>query len=149
MTKEDIQKLIDAKPSYISISDIEKKVGMPATTLQKTLKGERELPIKWIKPLQDFLGLKKAPEAAPAVKWLTKSQAVKKTAPKQPLTTSQVIKKAHKAMGQEAVFVTTPKKYADYMKMTGIEIKEHWEEIKKTKLTPGQRSTLYAKISGK
>lgn len=128
MTKEDIQKHIDAMPAYISISDIEKRVGMPATTLQKTLNGERDLPTKWIKPLQDFFGLKKTPEVIPAVQSVTKPKVAEKTAPKEPVTTEKA------------------KTYADYMKMSGAKIKEHWDEIKKSKLTPGQRSTLYAKI---
>lgn len=49
--KELIEKLIS---SYeIPIYQIEKELGMPQTTLQKALKGERHLPKKWINKLRE------------------------------------------------------------------------------------------------
>lgn len=45
MTKEELLKLLENDPT--PIYQIEKKLGMPKTTLQKAVKGERELPKKW------------------------------------------------------------------------------------------------------
>lgn len=58
MNKEDIEKAISEMTEYVPVKKIEQKLGMPKTTLQKVLKGERELPKKWIKPLEAFFGLK-------------------------------------------------------------------------------------------
>jgi hypothetical protein len=56
MTKEVIQSLIDAMAEYVPVSQIEEKLKMPKTTLQKVLKGDRKLPKKWIKPLESYFG---------------------------------------------------------------------------------------------
>lgn len=42
---------------FLSISAIEKEIGCPATTIQKFVDGKRTLPLKWQKPLFDFLEL--------------------------------------------------------------------------------------------
>lgn len=116
MTKEQIQAAIEGMNFYMPVSAIEKKLKMPPTTLQKTLKGERDLPAKWIKPLQNFFGIK-PDEPAVVVK-------------KEPVAT----------------VVPNKKTYSDYLRMTGAQIKENWEEIKKCKFAPGQVSALYAKM---
>lgn len=54
MTKEQIQKEIEGMDAYIPVKKIEEKLGMPPTTLQKVLKGERSLPKKWIKVLEAY-----------------------------------------------------------------------------------------------
>lgn len=51
MTKEEIQKEIAEMDVYLPVSKIEENLGMPKTTLQKVLSGERELPKKWSKVL--------------------------------------------------------------------------------------------------
>lgn len=119
MTKEDIQTAINGMNFYMSISAIEKKLKMPTTTLQKALKGERELPAKWIKPLQGFFGIK--PDV-PVVEVIKESTVATPAAP------------------------ATNKTYAEYLRMSGKQIKENWEDIKKCKFTPGQVSTLHSKI---
>lgn len=118
MTKADIQTAINGMNFYMSISAIELKLKMPATTLQKALKGERTLPTKWVKPLQNFFGIK----------------------PDEPVV--EVKKEATVATPAPA----TKKTYAEYLRMSGKQIKEHWEDIKKCKFTPGQVSTLHSKI---
>ena len=40
---------------FLSISAIEKEIGCPATTIQKFVDGKRNLPLKWQKPLFEFL----------------------------------------------------------------------------------------------
>ena len=45
MTKEEICSILDKVPT--PIYQIEVDLGMPKTTLQKAVKGERELPKKW------------------------------------------------------------------------------------------------------
>lgn len=54
MTKEQIQKEIQEMDNYIPISKIEENLKMPPTTLQKVLKGKRELPKKWYKVLETY-----------------------------------------------------------------------------------------------
>lgn len=54
MTKEQIQEELQQMDSYIPISKIEESLGMPPTTLQKVLKGKRELPKKWAKILDAY-----------------------------------------------------------------------------------------------
>lgn len=54
MTKEQIQAEIQEMDSYIPVSKIEESLGMPPTTLQKVLKGKRELPKKWVKVLEGY-----------------------------------------------------------------------------------------------
>lgn len=53
MKAADIKKLIENVP--LSISDIEMRIGMPKTTLQKALKGGRDLPKKWQLKLNFFI----------------------------------------------------------------------------------------------
>ena len=118
MTKEEIQAAIDGMTFYMSISAIEKQLKMPATTLQKTLKGERDLPVKWIKPLQNFFGIK---TDAPVVEVKKEPVVVAPAAP------------------------AKKKSYTDYLRMSGKEIKARWDDIKKCKFTPGQVSALYDK----
>lgn len=43
-------------PEYVPVRIIERTLGMPKTTLQKVLKGGRELPKKWAKPLEAYFG---------------------------------------------------------------------------------------------
>lgn len=57
MNNIELKKLIDGMPIYISVRSIELSVGMPITTLQKSLKGEILLPKKWQKPLLNYLGM--------------------------------------------------------------------------------------------
>jgi len=54
MTKEEIQQQIIEMDSYLPIWKIEERLGMPKTTLQKVLSGERTLPKKWVKKLKDY-----------------------------------------------------------------------------------------------
>ena len=54
MNKESIEKAISEMPEYVPVRIIERNLGMPKTTLQKVLKGGRELPKKWIKPLEAY-----------------------------------------------------------------------------------------------
>lgn len=58
MKKEDIESYIAAMPKYVPVRLIERKLNMPKTTLQKVLKGQRELPKKWVKPLEAFFKVK-------------------------------------------------------------------------------------------
>lgn len=60
-TKEQIKKEIEEMDSYLPISEIEKRLGMPPTTLQKVLKGTRVLPKKWANILESYFV--KAPAA--------------------------------------------------------------------------------------
>lgn len=64
MNKEEIQKQIAIMDAYIPVYKIEEKLGMPKTTLQKVLKGERELPKKWLKVLEAYF-VKKVEKAIP------------------------------------------------------------------------------------
>ena len=61
LTKEQIQKEIEAMDSWIPVSEIEKRMGMPPTTLQKVLKGTRELPKKWHKKLEAYFVVSSKP----------------------------------------------------------------------------------------
>lgn len=62
MRKDEIQTKIDKMDKYLPISEIEKELGMPHTTLQKVLKGKRELPKKWVKVVENyFLSRNKVP----------------------------------------------------------------------------------------
>jgi transcriptional regulator with XRE-family HTH domain len=62
MRKDEIQTKIDKMDKHLSISEIEKELGMPRTTLQKVLKGKRELPKKWVKVVENyFLSRNKVP----------------------------------------------------------------------------------------
>lgn len=54
MTKEQIQKEIEEMDAYVPVKTIEERLGMPPTTLQKVLKGERKLPKKWHKILEAY-----------------------------------------------------------------------------------------------
>lgn len=54
MNKQQIQDGLDAMPEYLPIRQIEVLLKMPATTLQKVLKGDRELPKKWDKVLANY-----------------------------------------------------------------------------------------------
>ena len=59
MNKEQIQKEIDGMAEYLPISEIEKRIGLPKTTLQKVLSGERELPKKWHRVVEVYFGVTK------------------------------------------------------------------------------------------
>ncbi len=61
MKKTDIEKAISEMKDYVPVRLIERHLGMPKTTLQKVLKGQRELPKKWQKPLEAYFG--KNPES--------------------------------------------------------------------------------------
>jgi len=66
MRKDEIQTKIDKMDKYLSVSEIEKELGMPHTTLQKVLKGKRELPKKWVKVVDNyFLSRNKVPSIPP------------------------------------------------------------------------------------
>lgn len=54
MTKEQIQREIEEMDAYVPVKTIEERLGMPPTTLQKVLKGERKLPKKWHKVLEAY-----------------------------------------------------------------------------------------------
>ncbi len=54
MDKDSLKKLIDGMDIYVPIRNIELSVGMPITTLQKSLKGIITLPKKWEKPLLEY-----------------------------------------------------------------------------------------------
>lgn len=60
-TKDDIKKEIEGMNSYIPVSKIEKTLGMPPTTLQKVLSGERNLPKKWERVLEGYFVSKGKP----------------------------------------------------------------------------------------
>lgn len=62
MTKEQIHKGMKEMDVYVPVSQIEKELNMPVTTLQKVLKGERGLPKKWRKPLENYLLTQKRPQ---------------------------------------------------------------------------------------
>lgn len=57
MTKEEICSILDKVPT--PIYQIEVDLGMPKTTLQKAVKGERELPKKWALKLLEAFPIKK------------------------------------------------------------------------------------------
>lgn len=77
MTKEQIQKEINEMDEYIPVSKIEEKLGMPTTTLQKVLKGNRELPKKWVKVLNSYF-IKKVPEKTEEIVEIKKPGTTKK-----------------------------------------------------------------------
>lgn len=52
MTKPEIIKLTERVPQ--SVSEIERGVGMPASTLLKAINGQRELPKKWLLLLEVY-----------------------------------------------------------------------------------------------
>ena len=54
LSKEQIQQEIKEMDGYLPISEIEKRLGMPPTTLQKVLKGTRKLPKKYEKVLEAY-----------------------------------------------------------------------------------------------
>ena len=54
LTKEQIEKEIAEMNEWIPVSKIEERLGMPPTTLQKVLKGTRQLPKKWHKVLEAY-----------------------------------------------------------------------------------------------
>ena len=53
MKSEEIDKLLENVPN--PISHIERDLGMPATVLQKSLKGKRNLPKKWAIALKSYV----------------------------------------------------------------------------------------------
>lgn len=57
MTAEKIISHIKAR-EWISLNALEKKLGIPQSTLSKAVNGERALPKKWVKPLAEELGVK-------------------------------------------------------------------------------------------
>lgn len=79
MDKDAIEKAISEMPTYVPVRIIERDLGMPKTTLQKVLKGGRELPKKWIKPLEAYFG------RSPENKELPKQETPK---PKEPTNTA-------------------------------------------------------------
>jgi hypothetical protein len=56
MKSEEIDKLLENVPN--PISHIERDLGMPATVLQKALKGKRGLPKKWAIALKNYVETK-------------------------------------------------------------------------------------------
>lgn len=62
MTKSEIEKEINEMDVYVPVSKIEEILGMPITTLQKVLKGERKLPKKWGKKLEYYFIRCKTPK---------------------------------------------------------------------------------------
>jgi hypothetical protein len=54
MTKEVLKKNIEDMEIYLPISKIEKNLGMPKTTIQQVLNGNRNLPKKWVKILEKY-----------------------------------------------------------------------------------------------
>ena len=54
LSKEEIRKEIENMDAWIPIYEIEKRLGMPPTTLQKVLSGNRELPKKWKNVLEAY-----------------------------------------------------------------------------------------------
>lgn len=50
-----LRELIDGMEIYIPVRKIELSIGMPITTLQKSLKGVINLPKRWEKPLLNFV----------------------------------------------------------------------------------------------
>lgn len=60
MTKEELWAVLDKVPT--PVYQIEQDLGMPKTTLQKAIKGERELPKKWWLLLKEKYEEKKEPE---------------------------------------------------------------------------------------
>ena len=54
ISKEEIQKEIEEMDLWVPVYEIEKRLGMPPTTLQKVLKGTRALPKKWNKKLEAY-----------------------------------------------------------------------------------------------
>jgi len=73
MTKEELQRAISEMDVYVPVRIIERNLGMPKTTLQKFLKGGRDLPKKWQKTLEAYFS--KQPE-------LKKEMPAKKEKPK-------------------------------------------------------------------
>lgn len=54
LSKEEIRKEIENMDAWIPIYEIERRLNMPPTTLQKVLKGTRGLPKKWNKVLEAY-----------------------------------------------------------------------------------------------
>lgn len=56
MTADELKKLLEDVPK--SISNIEAEIGMPKTTLQKAIKGQRGLAKKWVIALKNYVNSK-------------------------------------------------------------------------------------------
>lgn len=54
LSREEIQKEIEEMATWFPVYEIEKRLNMPPTTLQKVLKGTRELPKKWHNILEAY-----------------------------------------------------------------------------------------------
>ena len=56
MNKTQLIEAINDMKVYKAISEIERELQMPRTTLQKAVKGYRKLPRRWLKPVADYFG---------------------------------------------------------------------------------------------
>lgn len=83
MNRESIQKAIYELPVYKTVQEIESEIGMPRTTLQKYLKAGRQLPQKWVKPLEAYFCVPKSETAKPSEE-KKKSSLEPKNKPRQP-----------------------------------------------------------------
>lgn len=101
MTKEQIEKAIAGMDEYVPLRIIERHLQMPKTTLQKVVKGQRELPKKWSKPLEAYFERPKT-----VVQDLNKqsSGATKKPAENKPKT-NYTINSKDPAEGSMAFFM--------------------------------------------
>lgn len=48
-------KWFEARHSFIKMESVERSISMPKTTLNQWLKGNRELPKKWVEPLTAWI----------------------------------------------------------------------------------------------
>lgn len=94
LTKEQIQKELQEMDGYLPISEIEKRLGMPPTTLQKVLKGTRKLPAKYYKILEAYFV-----DQSPKIKDLTKP----KTKEAKPAQTTNITHDTRKPFMSDAI----------------------------------------------
>ena len=123
MSKDEIQTKIDKMDRYLSVSKIEKELGMPSTTLQKVLKGKRELPKKWVKVVEDYFS--------------NRNKSVKN-----PLTDKQV--------DEYKKTISAPQNYYELLKIAkdGLVSKEDMIDLMKgVKLTHPQQSAIMNKLT--
>lgn len=93
LLKEEIQKNIDEMDVYVPVRIIERDLGMPKTTLQKVLNGKRELPKKWLKPLESYFLTQRAGKSQSPPKNSKPKEVPKTNSDKKPFISEAIRKK--------------------------------------------------------
>lgn len=121
MKSEEIDKLLENVPN--PISHIERDLGMPATILQKALRGKRNLPKKWAIALRLYVETKQyllsgaIPHIPPSKREVVE-QVVKEPTPKEEKSTKTIVPKKYDPKEGSMAF------YSKYGVATYAEIKK-------------------------